>query len=251
MTTRDAILDGALEVMRTRGLAHTTTKEIARASGFSEATLYKLFADKAELFMCVLMERLPRITVVSGGVDGLVGTGTVTGNLTTMVMEIERFYEASLPIAMSLFSDITLLGRHREALRARGAGPETIVRYVAGYLRGEQSAGRISRAPSADGAAMSLVGACMHRAFLRRYHDQSQSEDDLARFADGVVTAAMHGLAVSSGDGGDAAGGGAADDVPAEQVGGGEQAAFGGPGQEDLPGRPGIQDLAVDDRAGR
>ena len=31
------------------------------------------------------------------------------------------------------------------AIRARGAGPETIVRHVAGYLRGEQSAGRISR----------------------------------------------------------------------------------------------------------
>ena len=43
MTTRDAILDGALEVMRARGLARTTTKEIARASGFSEATLDKLF----------------------------------------------------------------------------------------------------------------------------------------------------------------------------------------------------------------
>jgi hypothetical protein len=37
--------------------------------------------------------------------------------------------------------------------------------------------------------------------------------------------------------------------VPAEQVGGGQQAAFGGPGQEDLPGRALIEDLQVGHRA--
>ncbi|MGH3995405.1 MAG: helix-turn-helix domain-containing protein, partial [Pseudonocardiaceae bacterium] len=37
MSTRDRILDGAAEVMRTRGLANTTTKEIAKAAGLSEA----------------------------------------------------------------------------------------------------------------------------------------------------------------------------------------------------------------------
>jgi hypothetical protein len=37
--------------------------------------------------------------------------------------------------------------------------------------------------------------------------------------------------------------------VPAEQVGGGQQTAFGGPGQEDLPGRALIEDLQVGHRA--
>jgi len=37
--------------------------------------------------------------------------------------------------------------------------------------------------------------------------------------------------------------------VPAEQVGGGQQAAFGGPGQEDLAGRALIEDLQVVHRA--
>ncbi|HEX4258089.1 MAG TPA: helix-turn-helix domain-containing protein, partial [Streptosporangiaceae bacterium] len=44
--TRDRILDAATHVMRTRGFARTTTKEIARAAGYSEATLYKHFQDK-------------------------------------------------------------------------------------------------------------------------------------------------------------------------------------------------------------
>src|ERR1700733_13336135 len=59
--TRDRILDAAAHVMRTRGFARTTTKEIARAAGYSEATLYKHFLDKTDLFLAVLKERLPSL----------------------------------------------------------------------------------------------------------------------------------------------------------------------------------------------
>ena len=59
LSTRERILTAAEEVMRTKGLARSTTKEIARASGFSEATLYKHFANQEELFLAVLGERLP------------------------------------------------------------------------------------------------------------------------------------------------------------------------------------------------
>jgi AcrR family transcriptional regulator len=196
VTTRDAILDGALDVMRTRGLAHATTKQIARAAGFSEATLYKLFADKTELFLCVLAERLPRVSVVSGALAGLVGTGTVTGNLIMMITEIERFYELSLPIAMSLFSDADLLARHREAVRARGAGPEVITERVAEYLRAEQRAGRVSEAVRAEAAALALVGACLQRAFLRCFNGAASGEqdDDLAAFAAAAAAVVMQGL---------------------------------------------------------
>jgi AcrR family transcriptional regulator len=174
MTTRDAILDGALEVMRTRGLARTTTKEIARAAGFSEPTLYKFFVDKVDLFLCVLAERLPRVTVVSDGISHLVGMGNVAENLHTMGIEIERFYAASLPIAMSVFSDANLLARQRKAVHEREAGPEIIINRVADYLRAEQAGGRIIDSAPVEGAAGALVGACMHYAFLARFNDGSE-----------------------------------------------------------------------------
>ena len=44
--------------MRTKGLARATTKEIAKAAGFSEAAPYKHFADKTELFLVVPDPRL-------------------------------------------------------------------------------------------------------------------------------------------------------------------------------------------------
>src|SRR4051794_40616709 len=61
MNTRDRILDAAAELMRTRGIIRTTTKEIAKAAGFSEATLYKHFRDKEELLLRVLRERMPAL----------------------------------------------------------------------------------------------------------------------------------------------------------------------------------------------
>jgi AcrR family transcriptional regulator len=160
--------------MRTRGLARTTTKEIARAAGFSEPTLYKFFVDKVDLFLCVLAERLPRVTVVSDGISHLVGRGNVAENLRSMGIEIERFYAASLPIAMSVFSDVNLLARQRKAVHERGAGPEIIIKRVADYLRAEQAGGRINDSAPVEGAAGALVGACMHYAFLARFNDGSE-----------------------------------------------------------------------------
>ncbi len=166
MTTRDAILDGALQVLRARGLARATTRDIARAAGYSEATLYKLFADKTDLLLAVLAERLPRISTLHGDPAALAGTGSVAGQLRQIAIEVTGFYLTVLPLSMSIFSDSALLARHRDALRSRGPGPEAVSAGVAAYLTAEQAAGRIGPGAPAEGAALALVGACMHRAFL-------------------------------------------------------------------------------------
>jgi AcrR family transcriptional regulator len=165
-STRDAILDGALHVMQTRGLARTTTKEIARAAGYSEATLYKLFDDKFDLFLCVLFERLPTISVADDDPASLAGTGSVAGNLQRIVVELIGYYRAVLPIGMSIFSDSDLLARHRDAVRTHGPGPERVTEGVRAYLAAEQGAGRVAATAPIAGTAMALAGACMHEAFL-------------------------------------------------------------------------------------
>jgi AcrR family transcriptional regulator len=198
VTTRDAILDAALEVMRTRGLAQTTTKEIARTAGFAEGTLYNVFTDKTDLILCVLAERLPRIAIMTDGVADLVGKNSVKENLTTIVVEIARCYRAVLPMVMALFSDMELLARETEASRSRGGpGPGVIVHYVGEYLRGEQTSGRVSATMSVDAAAMTLVGACMHDAYLGSLSDRGPSEDQEAAFAplaEGIVATVLHGI---------------------------------------------------------
>ncbi len=187
MSTRDRILDGAAEVMRTRGLANTTTKEIAKAAGLSEAMLYKVFRDKVDLFLGVLTERLPRIAVLRDGLAEHLGRGTMHAGLRRLVAELLAFYLESFPIAASVFSDPELLTRHREALQERGAGPHTVVEGVAAYLAAEQQAGRVAPTVRPDVVAELLVGACLHRAFLVRFAGETATPDHIRRFAADVM----------------------------------------------------------------
>lgn len=53
---QERILEGALEVFRTRGLEASTMDEIARTAGFGKATLYYYFSSKEEVF-CHILEQ--------------------------------------------------------------------------------------------------------------------------------------------------------------------------------------------------
>ncbi|MGH3768339.1 MAG: TetR/AcrR family transcriptional regulator [Pseudonocardiaceae bacterium] len=185
MNARERILDGAAEVMRSRGLANTTTKEIAKAAGLSEAMLYKVFQDKVDLFLGVLTERLPRVSVFSDGLAA--GRGTVLASLRRLATEILSFYLESFPIAASVFSDPQLLSRHRLALGERGAGPERLVEAVAAYLSAEQRAGRVAATARPEVVAELLVGACLHHAFLACFAQETISPARIRRFASNIV----------------------------------------------------------------
>src|SRR2546421_11297917 len=110
MSTRDRILDAAAHVMRTRGLANATTKEIARAAGYSEATLYKHFRDKAELFIDVLKERLPSLIPLVKSLAERAGPGTVRATLRELTRAATARYPQRFPRTVSIFA-----GPHRLA----------------------------------------------------------------------------------------------------------------------------------------
>jgi AcrR family transcriptional regulator len=173
VSTRDRMLDAAAHVMRTRGLANATTKEIAKEAGFSEAALYKHFRDKTDLFLAVLSERIPSpLTSVLGKLDQRVGQGTVEETLDEVALAAIAFYRHGFPMAASLFAEPKLLAAYRETLRARGAGPQHVSRALAGYLAAEQKNGRIREDADLDAAAALLIGACLQHAFLAHFTDQ-------------------------------------------------------------------------------
>jgi AcrR family transcriptional regulator len=137
MGTRDVILDAALEVIQTKGLARATTKEIARAAGFSEATLYKHFSDKAEIFLGVLRERSPHFMPLMEALGRKAGTGSVEQNLTEVATAAMAFYRHNFAMFASIFSEPELLSAHREGVHKHGAGPHRANEDLAAYLRAE------------------------------------------------------------------------------------------------------------------
>ena len=198
MTTRDRILDGASLVLHERGLAGATTREIARASGVSEAMLYKLFPDKTALFVHVLIERLPAVAGLAAGAEPLPVDAAVADNVRRLIRELLAFYLQSFPIAASVFSDPELLRRHRVAVADLGLGPQVISRRVEDYLRLEQTRGRIDRGAAPHAVAETLVGACLHRAFLTSFEGAVLSDSEVEQFAEATMHVLQPALGLSS-----------------------------------------------------
>jgi AcrR family transcriptional regulator len=165
MNTRDRILDAAAELMRTRGIIRTTTKEIAKAAGFSEATLYKHFRDKEELLLSVLRERMPgfaRVQITAGEDE-------VEDNVFRLVRGALDFYREAFPMLGSLLSEPALMAAHHTSISRYGAGPRHAVDRIADYFRAEQKAGRVAADADPEAAATLLAGACFQQAFFRYF----------------------------------------------------------------------------------
>jgi AcrR family transcriptional regulator len=169
VATRDVILDAAARVLREQGLSNATTKEIARAAGYSEATLYKHFRDKLELMVAVLHERSPQFIPLLLTLPGRVGRGSVRDTLTELAAVCISFYRDGFPMFASIFADPVILAAHRDQLRSAGLGPQRANEGLAAYLRAEQDRGRI--APEADPEALAglVLGACFQQAFISHF----------------------------------------------------------------------------------
>ncbi|NDU73407.1 TetR family transcriptional regulator [Actinomadura sp. DSM 109109] len=182
MSARERILDAAADIMRRHGAAGATTKEIAKAAGYSEALLYKHFRDKEDLMLCVLKERMPPFTSV-----GVPGEDTVEANLVRIVHGGMRFYSRAFPMMASMAAQPRLLHATREALRKYGSGPHEPVNALARYLDAERGLGRVVPAADTRAAAALLMGACFQQGFLHYFAEGEDGPDLPESFARDLV----------------------------------------------------------------
>ncbi|MZD04124.1 TetR family transcriptional regulator [Streptomyces sp. SID5785] len=198
---RVRIVDAAHALMLSIGLARTTTKAIAKAAGCSEAALYKYFANKEELFVTVLEERLPKLGSLLGRLltEGVGNPErTVEENLTDIAREAALFYEETFPMAASLYAEPQLKARHEDILRGLGTGPHKPIQGLDRYLRAEQEAGRVSAGADTYAAASLLLGACVQRAFAYDMSPDRKPPQPLDAFATGLARTLLGGIAVRS-----------------------------------------------------
>ncbi|MGG8410440.1 TetR/AcrR family transcriptional regulator [Streptomyces sp. 12297] len=201
--TPERLLDAAEMLMRTSGLAHTTTKAIAREAGCSEAALYKHFANKEELFVRVLTERSPNAAPLMRALTadlaadpvepGVPGERTVQGALTEIARHASLFYADAMPMAASLFAEPALLNRHREGIQRIGTGPHKVLEELTRTLVRERERGRIRPDGDPYAAAALLLGACFQRAFFLHFSgaDAVQPVDEFAPAIARTVCAAL------------------------------------------------------------
>lgn len=129
LSSRDALLDAALELFLEQGFAATRVEDIAAAAGVSKGTVYLYFRTKRELFSAVIESGVvERIAHAEEFASGFVGSTTEllatmlrnnllefwgsrsSGILRLIVAEAKQFPE----LAESFYAEVT--GRARQLL---------------------------------------------------------------------------------------------------------------------------------------
>lgn len=192
--TRVRILAAARDVMLSKGLVRATTREIARAAGVSEGTLYNHFANKEELFLSTLSQLPSGFFTLMMQLHERVGTETVSSILAEVARSALDFYGEAIPMGASFFADPELLARHREMLQQRGAGPQRANEAVAGFLRAEQGLGRVRGDADPEAAAYMLLGAIYQYVYWRQFLGKSEPLEADDRFIAGLLETLDHAL---------------------------------------------------------
>jgi len=190
--TKDRLLDAVAKLMRTRGLARLTTRDIAEAAGVAEGTMYNHFRDKSELLIAFLQRAAPAtMRETMSDLPLQIGQRTLRENLQSVVGAILTFHRQVAPVICSLLADTALMKAARKELVARGAGPRLSADRLAAYLAAEQKLGRVSPGADVYAAAELLLGASFKIAvedYLFGTATTAATDSKLARkLAEGIV----------------------------------------------------------------
>ena len=166
---RPEIIAATEALIRTRGLASTTTRAIAEQAGCSEAALYVHFDSRLTLLLAVLEESLPDMLVPLKSLEQSIGMRTPQQNLVTALRAIFAFHERVVPMLCSLFADPQLLTAYRESLSTRNKGPHGAIARLQRYISAEQRLGRIHQSIDPETAATMLMAGSFFKAFISKF----------------------------------------------------------------------------------
>lgn len=163
---REAILGAALTLLRERGIARVTSREVAALARVSEASVFYHYKDRAGLLQAVFEEGLAPLSDLAAR-GGLRGRG-VREVLTGLGTTLEGFLDQALPVMAAAQSDAALRDSLAAYMSEHDLGPHRGVRALGDYLAAEQAAGRVRVQADPHAVAMMFVGACYTRAAQRQ-----------------------------------------------------------------------------------
>jgi len=167
--TRERLIAATTRLMCERGLARTSTRDIARAAGVAEGALYHHFADKAGLLLAVIQAGMGEFKQVVDNLALQVGRRSLRANLEQVARAALEFHLRVAPMVCSLYSDRTLLLRVGQILERQKLGPGESGIALAAYLEAEQRLGRVAAGANARAAAELLLAGCFQAAMREHF----------------------------------------------------------------------------------
>ncbi len=162
--SREAILAAALELLRERGIARLTTRDVASLAGVSEASIFYHYGDRAGLLTAVYETGvLPLRSLAESHLSGS-DPRAVLGDF---ARALERFLTQVLPILSAAQADPELRDLLAAYMTREDLGPHRSVQVVSEYIRGRQASGLARADVDPDAVALMLVGTCQARSMCR------------------------------------------------------------------------------------
>ena len=191
-TLRRRIIEATDGLIREHGLAGATTREIARAAGCAEGSIYVHFEDKIDLVIAVIVAREPHFAERLE-LPAKAGSDTVEANLLPWAEELLELLRDNQPIFFALLGDRNVFARFKERLRERQTGLVAVFQAGAGYVEAEQRLGRIDARVVPEVVASILIGACRDHTFTGALAGTGQAAT--GDFARELVRTTVRGLA--------------------------------------------------------
>ena len=163
---REAILAAALQVIRERGIARLTAREVAGIAGVSEASVFYHYKDRFGLLQAVFEEGLRPLRELA---DRGISPGEDPREVLTLYGHtLETFLDGALPVIAAAQSDIELRDAMAAYMSEHSLGPHRGVKAIGDYFAAEQAAGRARGGVEPCAVAMMFIGACYTRSSQRQ-----------------------------------------------------------------------------------
>jgi AcrR family transcriptional regulator len=163
---REAILAAALKVIRERGIARLTSREVAGLAGVSEASVFYHYKDRFGLLQAVFEEGLRPLHELA---DRGISPGEDPREVLTLYGHtLETFLDQALPVITAAQSDSELRDSMAAYMSEHSLGPHRGVKAIGDYLATEQAAGRARAGVDPYAVAMMFIGACYTRSSQRQ-----------------------------------------------------------------------------------
>jgi AcrR family transcriptional regulator len=183
---REAILAAALQVIRERGIARLTAREVAGLAGVSEASVFYHYKDRFGLLQAVFEEGLrPLHELADRGISPGDNPREV---LTRYGHTLETFLEGALPVISAAQSDSELRDSMAAYMSEHSLGPHRGVKAIGDYFAAEQAAGRARAGVDPYAVAMMFIGACYTRSSQRQMPMAKVELPPLDDVIDAIVT---------------------------------------------------------------
>jgi AcrR family transcriptional regulator len=182
---REEILRATLDLLRERGIAKLTTREVAERAGVSEGSIFYHFSDRFGLLKAVFEQSLDTLQMLSVAAHV---EDDVRATLSGFSDAICRFLDSGLEVLMAAQADVELRRAVVVFLTENDYGPHRGISGIGSYLARKQEAGLVRADVDPKVVGYLVVSDAFHRSGQPKLFDHSRGVPDRESFFDTLMT---------------------------------------------------------------